>query len=184
MPFPRLAANGCVLLCAVLGLALADGASARDPHGLGSGAHGIHSSQLSRHSGSPSPTRTDRVRAYGEGKRLEARRTIRSQESDLRLRSDVQRLGPRPKPTEVERVRDRAQRRESMDALLNEADLATLERFHGPLGPTTRRVLERSRIQIETLDRSREIDVGSDQKLRELGDQEAAERELFEVSAP
>lgn len=186
MANPSCARGLRALLLAALVLAFGSAASARDPHALRSGSHGISSRDVYRHTGDTRPhtTKMRELRAYGDQKRLDARRAIRAQDSDVRLRSETLRLGPRPEPAAVERVRDRAHRRESIDALLNEADLATLERFHGPLGPTTRRVLERSRIRIDSAERQREIDVEADTRLHELRTEKAAERGLFEVSTP
>lgn len=89
-----------------------------------------------------------------EVERLRARRDLRALDRDASrtLDATLEQQRGRVVPRAAQLRRARAE--EDLDYLENRIDLDAL----GPLGPTTRRVLERSRIELLHADRLREVD--------------------------
>ena len=104
------------------------------------------------------PSRSSAGKRLIEAENRRARRNLRAANRDAQRSMDrvLERQRGRLEPVASKRRRARAE--EDTDELENLIDLGPIEAAFGELGPTTRRVLERSRIELRSGVRRYEVD--------------------------
>jgi len=145
-------------LAAVLALLLA-GPAAAQPDGHAATSRPRHG-DAARGPRAPggSPPHLEGLRARAERESLRAETELRRANRYATRRAEAA-LAPAPETrADVAALRDRALREEDLDALRARVDLASLELRAGrPLGPVTRRVLERSALAVEQTQRAADV---------------------------
>ena len=128
---------------------------------------------------------TTRLEDYAERRRLEAGRELRALKRDADRRVEERRLRSEGSRADVERYRQRTRAEDDLDRLIARQEVAALppgsgfERFK----PETRRLLERSHIELRWIERRQDLELRLHELERGVADREPATASPFQPSA-
>jgi hypothetical protein len=127
---------------------------------------------------------TSRFEDFAERRRLEASLELRALSRDADRRAEERRLGSEGSRADLERYRQRTRAEDDLDRLVARHEVDALAPVAGfeSFGPETRRLLERSHIELRWIERRQELEQRLHQLEREVAGREPASGSPFRPS--